>query len=91
MQFHEISCVGRLWIHRVPILPTWTVNDVGRLLFVISKNAIFYGGTTAYADWIDVTEHFLDTGTGTDPIDSSSFTNREYIQKINNGNIRLYY
>ncbi len=91
MQFHEISCVGKLWINRVATLPTWTSNDVGRLLFAINKNSVYYGGTIEHAGWINVSEYFIDEGTATDPVAGTSYTGRDYQQKIVNGNIRLYY
>ena len=91
MKFHEIDCVGKLWIHRVPTLVAWKDEDVARLVFVEDRNAVYYGGTVEYADWINVSEHFIDEGNAIDPIDSTPFLNRNYEMKIVNGNIRLYY
>jgi len=91
MKHHEIQCVGKFWMHRIPTLTTWTVEDVGRLVFVIDTNSVYYGGTVEYGDWIDMSSHFIDVGPGTDPIDGSSFLGREYILRMYNGNMRFYY
>lgn len=91
MKFHEIECIGRFLLQRVPTLPTWTIDDVGRMIHVETEDNVYYGGTADYGAWINVSEHFIDSGAALDPSDLSNFANRQYVMKIVNGNIRLYY
>ena len=91
MKFHEIDTIGKIWIHRIPVLLDWTTEDVGRLVFANDKNGVYYGGSLEYGDWIAVSEYYLDEGTGTDPVAGGVFTGRDYEMRIINGNIRLYY
>ena len=91
MKFHEIDAVGRLWIQRIPVLPVWTPDDVGRLLYANDKNSVYVGGSLEYADWIAVSGYYLDEGTGSDIVTGEEYLGRDYVMRIINGNIRLYY
>jgi len=91
MKFHEVECVGNLWVHRIPTLTEWTTDDVGRLVFANDKNCLYFGGSLEYGDWISVSEYYLDEGNGVDLDTGETYTGRDYEMKIVNGNIRLYY
>jgi len=63
MDFHEINTVGKLWIERVNTLPTWTTADAGRLVYVVSEDNFYKGGSTdwelfgrSYALWAGLVE-----------------------------------
>lgn len=51
MEFHEIDTKGKLWIQRVAALPTWTANDVGRVVYDISADAFYFGSSSAWELW----------------------------------------
>lgn len=91
MKYHAIDMVGKFWIQRLPTLPPWTSEYVGRIVHVEDEDAIYYGATIAYGDWMNMSEHYIDMGTANDPLDAGTFTDRKYTMKIVNGNIRLYY
>jgi hypothetical protein len=91
MKFHEIQLVGKFWMHSIPVLTTWTVDDVGRMVFVESENSVYYGGNTVFRDWINISGHFIDEGDGVDPDTGMPFLGRSYNMTMHNGNIRLYY
>ena len=48
MEFHEIDSKGKLWIERVATLPTWTANDIGRLVYAIDDDTFYKGGATEW-------------------------------------------
>jgi hypothetical protein len=91
MEFHEIEMVGKFWMQRLPTLISWTSADEGRLIYIEDTNSVYYGGDSNYGGWVDISSHFIDSGTAFDPVNGESFVNKTYIMKIVNGNIRLYY
>jgi hypothetical protein len=49
MKFHGVDMQGEIMNQRVSSLPAWTAADEGRLLFVTSEQAFYYGTAT---EWI---------------------------------------
>jgi hypothetical protein len=91
MKSHGIKFVGKLWIQRVPVLSSWTSDDVARVVFCENDQVVYVGGTTTQGDWIPIGSQWNDIGTGIDPVSGEPFLNRQYELKIENGNIILEY
>lgn len=51
MEFHEIDTKGKIWIQRVSSLPTWTADDVGRVVYDIGEDAFYFGSSSAWELW----------------------------------------
>lgn len=89
---HELEMIGKFWIQSVPTLPTWTVDDINRIVCAVDTGFIYFGGGNAtYGDWMHIGQIYRDVGTGEDPIDGGDFLGRFYQMKIENGNIILEY
>ena len=50
MEFHEIDCVGNIWIERVATLPAHVPADKGRLVYNNTDNKIYYGNVSAWTE-----------------------------------------
>jgi hypothetical protein len=45
MDLHEVDMKGKFWVERLASLPTWTSDDIGRLVYITS-NGSFYKATS---------------------------------------------
>jgi len=48
MKFHGIDAQGTLYDQRVTSLPTWTVADLGRIVFLTSNDTIYIASSTGW-------------------------------------------
>lgn len=48
MQFHGIDCVGAFYVQRMSALPTHRSSDVGRMMYEVNSNSLYFGGAN---DW----------------------------------------
>lgn len=43
MRYHEIDCVGNFWVQRVASLPVYDPTYLGRLVYNLSDDKLYYG------------------------------------------------
>lgn len=48
MEYHEIDCVGRLWVEEVASLPTWHSSYYRRVLYRNSDGTLWFGNTSGW-------------------------------------------
>jgi hypothetical protein len=51
MDFHEITCKGKIYIQIVSSLPTYVATDVGRILYVSGENRFYFGTSSGWSVW----------------------------------------
>ena len=89
MKSHGMEFVGKLFIQQVPTLPTWTSDDIARVIFVEDEYLVYVGNPDG--NWVPIGHYFRDLGTGTDPESGNPFANRAYDLKATNGNLHMEY
>jgi len=50
MRFHGITMVGKFTVEKVASLPTWSIEDEGRILYDTSEGKLFVGTDYAWAE-----------------------------------------
>jgi hypothetical protein len=50
MKFHGITMIGKFTVQKVASLPTWSVEDEGRILYDTSEGKLFVGTDYAWAE-----------------------------------------
>jgi|WetSurMetagenome_2_1015567.scaffolds.fasta_scaffold05768_13 hypothetical protein len=88
MKSHGLFMVGKFWIQSFPVLPTWTTDDIARVIRVDADNIVYVGKDTG---WVPIGQLFNDVGAGTDPESAATYLNRSYTLKMENGNLVGYY
>lgn len=48
MKFHGIDAQGTLYDQRVSALPTWTLNDIGRIVFLTTNDTVYIASSTGW-------------------------------------------
>jgi len=77
MDFHEINMIGKMYIEEVATLPTWTGNDVRRLIYNAADGYVYCGSTTEWIQWTDsgdVDDHMLEINPHLDSAADSTLT-----------------
>jgi hypothetical protein len=62
MKFHGIDAQGNLYDQRVSVLPTWTLTDIGRIVFLTTNDTVYIASSTGWVPLANVDA--LTAGTG---------------------------
>jgi len=49
MDFHGLNTKGKIWIERLSTLPTWTANDIGRMVYITGTDKYYKGDATGWS------------------------------------------
>lgn len=54
MKFHGIDAQGTLYDQRVSALPTWTLTDIGRIVFLTTNDTVYIASSTGWVPLANV-------------------------------------